>query len=248
MRFLLITLLYVLPNIVIAQNPPCRVALKADKVADKLKLFYTGSVLADSLYLHDGSGISSGDKGHTVSKLGDGYYTTFIRSMSIDSTHVQTPKADLYYKDSLVCSVPVQWHWVDTVKGVKSETNLSKLPNEPDKPNFSEFKWEKGVLPIVVVDLVKSANVGDEIMVTFETNYPVSEVTSRLQSPTLVYDRVVSMSNNISIRNGITTRQYTTTLAYRVVKPGTVAFEAMKFKVAGKKARMSEIGINIPMP
>lgn len=245
MRLLYIILIFALPSFVIAQNPPCRVALKADKLQDKLKVFYTGSVLADSIYINNASRLSKATIDSMISKTAEGYYTTFLRIIDIDSTHIQTPMADLYYKDSLVCSVPAQWHWVDTVKGVKSETNLSKLPNEPNKPVLSEFKWSKGAQPVVVVDLPKTANIGDVITVVIDTNYPINEVTSRLQSPTLAFEKVVSTSSNISITNNIATHKYSTTLTYKVVKPGTVAFEAMKFKVAGKKARMSEIPLNI---
>lgn len=245
MRFLLLVLIFSLPYFTVAQTYPCRVALKADRAADKLKLFYTGGVLADSIHIDDVSRLSRGAIDSMVSTIPEGYYTTFHRLIAIDSSYIQTPSASLYYHDSLVCSVPAQWHWVDTVKGVKSETNLSKLPKEPNKPNFSEFKWSKGAQPVVVVDLPKTANIGDVITVVIDTNYPINEVTSRLQSPTLAFEKVVSTSSNISITNNIATHKYSTTLTYKVVKPGTVAFEAMKFKVAGKKARMSEIPLNI---
>ncbi len=249
MRILLVLLVFFLPLFAQAQTYPCRVALKADRTADKLKLFYTGGVLADSIHIDDVSRVSRALMDSMVSKIPLGYYTTFIRLIAVDSSYIQTPAASMYYQDSLVCSVPAEWHWVDTVKGVKSETNLSKLPKEPNKPFLSEFEWSKGAKPsVVVVDLPKSASIGDVITVVIETNYPVNEVTSRLQSPTLVFEKVVSTSSNTSITNNIAIYKYSATLVYKVVTPGTVAFEAMKFKVVGKTARMSEIGINIPIP
>ncbi len=247
MRLLALILLSITISIALqAQTSPCRVVLKGGKTADQLKLFYTGGVLADSIAIADVSRISRAARDSSVSTLSDGFYTTFMRLIAVDSTYIHTPAAFMYLQGALVCSIPAQWHKVDTIKGVLSEYNLSNLPKQSRKPLLGEFKWVKGTQPVVVVDLPEMAKVGDEIRVKFETNYPIDELTDRLQSSTLVYDRIVATTSNVSISNGNATHSYSVTIVYKVANPGTVAFEALKFKIAGKKARMSEIGIDIP--
>lgn len=153
----------------------------------------------------------------------------------------------MFYQDSLVCSISAKWHWVDTVKGVKSATNLSKLPNQGkglgSKP--FEFKWERGVKPFIEIDVPKIASVGDTIEVEVNANFPLSGLEQELLSPTLEYLRTKRTQKNISMINGKTEYAYAILLQYKVTGTGTTAFEPLKFKVAKKKAKIPKVGIMV---